>query len=223
MPASSDHLQPDETLSPGEALSSPSGRYTLTYQTDGNLVLYRRPSATLWEAMWGSGTDGRPGDVCVMQTDGNLVLYDVANRPIWASSTDGNPGSSLILRDSGVGVVLRPDGTAAWATWLQSGGIFCPSRQWTQVDYHWGVWPYPRAYWSMTIGLPVTVQWRWYSTGIPPYWKGEFVTQAKIFFPPSLYTRLEFNPSIDTEFHHANEIPRDRSNVHDVMNDPSPW
>ena len=56
----------------GQSLISNSGRYRLTYQSDGNLVLYDLATGT---ALWWTGTfTNRPGQA-VMQGDGNLVLY----------------------------------------------------------------------------------------------------------------------------------------------------
>jgi hypothetical protein len=97
-----DRLQPDESLRPDEAVSSLNGRYALTYQSDGNLVLYRnRDGAPLWH----SGTNGKPGAVCTMQSDGNLVVYDRAGKALWASGTPNNPGSRLVVQDDGNAII----------------------------------------------------------------------------------------------------------------------
>ena len=102
----------NQELLPGESQLSCDGRFTLTQQTDGNLVLYEGGSA-LWAsgtwqqptaaailqadgnfveytnsgANWASGTWGNPGDYLAIQTDGNLVIYNSSNAPIWASNT----------------------------------------------------------------------------------------------------------------------------------------
>lgn len=62
--ASGDDMQPGEVLLPGQSPASANGRYVLTYQGDGNLVLYG-PVGPLWD----SQTAGRPVGVCLMQGD----------------------------------------------------------------------------------------------------------------------------------------------------------
>jgi hypothetical protein len=110
-------MQPGEVLYPDHMISSANGRFRLTYQYDGNLVLYdgRTP-------LWASGTNGQPVGACVMQGDGNLVIYgpkDIFNpngKPIWDSGTWQSPGSTLVVQDDGNVVIYRPDGTPVWAT-----------------------------------------------------------------------------------------------------------
>lgn len=99
-----DKLNPGETLSRGENLTSANGRYKLLIQKDGNLVLYGPRNQPLWS----SNTQGRPVEKCVMQRDGNLVLYLRDGQPVWASNTEGNLGSFLLLQNDGNLVVYRP-------------------------------------------------------------------------------------------------------------------
>jgi len=75
-------LQVGQELFDGSALVSPSGRYRLALQSDGNLVLY-------WEGqpLWNTGTRGDAPDHLVMQNDGNLVLYNSAGTAIWSTGT----------------------------------------------------------------------------------------------------------------------------------------
>lgn len=96
-----------EELLPGDRVIS--GDYELTYQTDGNLVVYRSLDMT---AMWSSKTYGtRPGRA-VMQGDGNLVVYDANNVAVWHSHTYGNPGSSLGFSTGAA--VVRQGATEFW-------------------------------------------------------------------------------------------------------------
>lgn len=96
----------------GQAITSTNGYYKLTYQTDGNLVLYKGGNAPLWA----SGTSGKGVGRTVMQSDGNLVIYNASNQALWASGTSGNPGSKLVVQDDGNAVIYRSNGSAAWAT-----------------------------------------------------------------------------------------------------------
>ena len=104
-------MHSETTLLPGKTVRSANGLYGMTYQADGNLVLYG-PDGPRWD----SQTDGQPAGVCVMQADGNLVLYGPDEEHVWDSETDNNPGSRLFIQDDGNAVIYRPDGTAIWAT-----------------------------------------------------------------------------------------------------------
>jgi beta-N-acetylhexosaminidase len=104
-------------LTGGQSVTSPDGRYRLSFQTDGNLVAYAPGDRPLWS----SATYGRPGDVATMQTDGNLVVYASDGTPVWASNTVA-PGAVLRVQDDGNVVLYRTDGSAAWFTgWDRSG------------------------------------------------------------------------------------------------------
>merc|ERR1719231_1101955 len=127
-----DSLRQNETLSEGRSLVSSNGKYRMTMQNDGNLVLYRG-----CQPLWASGTCGHgPGcyavlrdnnlfvvytrsreqiwssDVrkrgemhhCKMQDDGNFVQYNSNNRPIWCTRTDqGQQGDTR----GGIDVLVR--------------------------------------------------------------------------------------------------------------------
>ena len=73
-------------------------------------------------------------------------------------------------------------------------GIFCPAGRWTQVEWFTGTFGLTKRY-IVTPG--VSVQWRYFSAGIPPYWANSFVGSACITLPAGVYTSLEFNPSTD--------------------------
>ena len=72
---------------------------TFTFQTDGNLVLYRDFSTTQQTVLWNSQTTGRncvTGCWMNFQSDGNLALYQ-NGRAFWNSRSDGHPYSVLTL------------------------------------------------------------------------------------------------------------------------------
>lgn len=93
-------LHAGESLRRGQQITSNSGRFTLSFQTDGNLVLYAGQ-----RAIWSSGTAGSAAQTLIMQTDGNLVLYGASNSALWASNTAGNQGAFAVLQDDGNFVV----------------------------------------------------------------------------------------------------------------------
>jgi hypothetical protein len=53
---------------------TPLKKYFVTFQGDGNLVVYS--SGTMEKPVWASNTSGNPGARCEMQGDGNLVIYN---------------------------------------------------------------------------------------------------------------------------------------------------
>jgi hypothetical protein len=66
-----------------DSVSSCDGRFVLTMQTDGNLVLYQNGVGALW---W-TGTNGRSGTVATLQGDGNFVVNDQSGLHLWATNT----------------------------------------------------------------------------------------------------------------------------------------
>ena len=109
--------QPTDTLSAGGKLEagakiqSGDGRFTLTYQTDGNLVIY----GPGMQALWASNTSGSPVGHAIMQDDGNFVIYGPDNNFVWNSGTV-SPGSRLVMQSDGNLVIYSADGLAIWAS-----------------------------------------------------------------------------------------------------------
>jgi hypothetical protein len=104
-------LNADEGLAVGQTLTSCDGRFTLTMQSDGNLVLYQGPSA-----LWATNTAGSSGYAAFLQGDGNFVLYDAGGKPIFASGTNGHSGSRLELQNDGNLVVYDPANRPLWGS-----------------------------------------------------------------------------------------------------------
>jgi len=106
-------LEANGTIGVDQSLVAPAGFARLTFQSDGNLVLYcQRPQG--WVPRWSTETWGRRVTTCVMQADGNLVLYDGAN-PVWSSNTWTYPGARLMLQDD-ENVVIYLASTPVWAS-----------------------------------------------------------------------------------------------------------
>ena len=98
------------TLSAGQSIHSPDGRFTLIMQSDGNLVLYG-PDGALWHTVtYGSGSDNHAS----LQTDGNFVVYTADGTPVWNSNTANHPGSFLALQNDGNLVIYGASGAAIW-------------------------------------------------------------------------------------------------------------
>jgi uncharacterized protein YjdB len=95
-------------------LTSNDGRFTLSYQADGNLVL--RQGASL---RWAAGTNGV--GYALMQGDGNLVAYTSAGTVQWQSGTWGHDGSFLRLENNGQAVIYSPTGAPLWTAGTNDG------------------------------------------------------------------------------------------------------
>jgi hypothetical protein len=106
-----DTLTAGQRLYPGQAVSSADRRFALTYQTDGNLVLYG-PGGT---PRWSTQNFHAPG-YAEMQTDGNFVVYASNGTPIWASQTAGARGARLVLHNDGNIVIYSSTNIAVWAS-----------------------------------------------------------------------------------------------------------
>jgi hypothetical protein len=99
-----------QRLLPETEISSPSGFYTLRYQSDGNLVLYQHGGIPIWA----SQTHGYSAGYAEMQGDGNFVIYDASTRPIWASGTSTYGGAYLKVQDDGYVVIYEASGVPIW-------------------------------------------------------------------------------------------------------------
>jgi hypothetical protein len=106
--ASVGQLAQGQELRSGQSLESPSSRYVLTMQSDGNAVV-SGPGRSLWS----SGTAGAgPGATLILQTDGNLVIYNASSVAVWDSHTAGT-NELLRLADTGV-LELSSGGRSIW-------------------------------------------------------------------------------------------------------------
>jgi hypothetical protein len=112
-------LEPGQELHPGQSVESANTCFSLTYQGDGNLVLYRSDGFP----MWASGTAGTSAGVTAMQGDGNFVVYDGGGTPVWNSGTPGHPGAYLIVQPDGNVVIYDNNYNPLWYTGTSSG---CP-------------------------------------------------------------------------------------------------
>ena len=118
------------TMEPGETLlnsiESSSSEYTLIFEANANLVLYRNMNGTE-QVWWQSGVNivtsaaiGGTGTT-IMQADGNFVTYGRRGgtsgvEAVFSSNTGGNPNSYLVVEDDGYAAVYSPEGTRLWST-----------------------------------------------------------------------------------------------------------
>ena len=106
-----DVLRAGNQLGLGETLDSLNGGYTLTLQSDGNLVLTEGAGTVVWA----SGTDGKGVERANFQTDGNFVLYNGAGEGVWSTQTEGSGADRIVLQDDRNLVVYAGDADK-WAS-----------------------------------------------------------------------------------------------------------
>lgn len=106
-------IKADEALEKGDSLEC--NEYRLTFQRDGNLVLFQNG-----QPLWATGSEGQGATKFLMQQDGNVVLYQ-GNKPLFATDTDGNSGAYLRLQSDGNLVVYSRSGEPLWATNTEGG------------------------------------------------------------------------------------------------------
>src|SRR5262249_25555609 len=87
----------------------------LTFQSDGNLVIYRRDTGG---AIWSSNTSGHPTAMLALQGDGNLVIYSdsTATNALWYSHTQGHSGGSAFLHPNGILSINDGSNRQLWST-----------------------------------------------------------------------------------------------------------
>ncbi len=78
-------------------LVSPNQQYKLSYQSDGDLVVYDKSNKPIWSTK----TAGKTPNKLVFQADGNLVLYGASNTLLWTSKSTSKGVKSLRLSDQG--------------------------------------------------------------------------------------------------------------------------
>jgi tyrosinase len=122
-------LRPGEVMPRGSTIESLARTYELSYQKDGNLVLYHNEftrvrlgsgpgsvvvdGAPVRTARWATNTASTQSSRCVLLPDGNLVLYASDGSLAWQSGTAGTGGNRLVVQDDGR-LVIRKGDTAVW-------------------------------------------------------------------------------------------------------------
>lgn len=89
-------LAPNTTIQSGDFISSPDGRFVMTMQHDGNLIIHNGK-----KIVWHSNSSGNYGATARFQSDGNFVVYRSDNTPVWFTGTNGTGANKLFLKDDG--------------------------------------------------------------------------------------------------------------------------
>lgn len=101
----------------GNIFRSENGVYTLKFQEDGNLVLYKNGN----NPIWASQTYGKASKKLRFQDDANFVMYDANDNVLWTSNTNNKNGSYITLQNDGNLVIYTYQNKAIWAT--DTGGM----------------------------------------------------------------------------------------------------
>ncbi len=96
----------------GNVLRSENGVYTLKFQEDGNLVLYRNGN----NPIWASQTQRKSSKKLRFQDDSNFVIYDANDNAVWSSNTNNKNGSYITLQNDGNLVIYTFNNQPIWAT-----------------------------------------------------------------------------------------------------------
>lgn len=96
-------LLPDQGLFTGQSMSSCDGRFRLSMQDDGNLVLSQKDDSGAYTVvLWSSETSGVPAaNMVKLQSIGTLVISALDGTTIWTSNAISFPGQHLELGDDG--------------------------------------------------------------------------------------------------------------------------
>ena len=111
-------LMAGEGLFTGQAMGSCDGRFQLSMQADGNLVLAQKDEQAQFSVvLWSSETSGVPAaNMAQMQVDGALVISALDGTPIWDSETQGLRGGHVELSDDGDMRLNDAGHRTAWET-----------------------------------------------------------------------------------------------------------
>lgn len=108
-------LGPGAALNPGDAITSPNGWYTLSYQADGNIVVYQGSTAVWAGNCWSTCNNWGAAGVARMQGDGNFVVVNSSGGIVWMSAT-ASSGAFLTIRDDGQIAIYATNGNRLWSS-----------------------------------------------------------------------------------------------------------
>lgn len=122
-----DRIGLNQYIQPGQSFESQNGQYQFIFQTDRNLVLYKREGDDNI-ALWASDTyseDGADGYSVLLQQDGNFVMYDGNGTAIWATQSNYEAQEPFIAIQDDGNVCMYDDGQGG-----RDGNCFWATNTW---------------------------------------------------------------------------------------------
>lgn len=104
-------LKANDTMSVGTSLVSSNGKYRLTFQQDGNAVLYTKEGHVLWL----TNTYGTNAHYLTLTESGEIIISDDKNLPIWSTQKKGQEAKHLVLQDDGNLAVYTKSNKLLWS------------------------------------------------------------------------------------------------------------
>ena len=102
----------DIAILPGTEWRNCAG-YRLTFQVDGNFVLYNPTGQPIWAS--NTWTPNDPSDVLTLRSDGNLVISR-RGQTLWSTNTSGNFDAALAFQTTGNVGLYTADFQPLWST-----------------------------------------------------------------------------------------------------------
>jgi hypothetical protein len=109
-------LNKGSDLTTGNSIFSPDGKYKITLESNGNMVLYNNNTQ-----VWQSNTAGQGATKLSLQNDGNLVLNTASNQSKWAASSNNTAVQRLVLSNDGNLLICNNHNAVLWALKDASG------------------------------------------------------------------------------------------------------
>ncbi len=108
----SDRLQRGQVLAPGASLVSKDRRFTVTMQTDGNLVL-RQGGTVRWQS---ATRDPSRRAYARLGADGNLIVVGDGDRLLFSAGVAGRGGVLAVVQSDGLFRVASSTGGTIWGS-----------------------------------------------------------------------------------------------------------
>ena len=118
MTGNSSELHLGGSLQQGQALTSPSGAFSATLQSDGNLVVENNGNP-----IWASGTSSTSPsfNALELKSNGDLGVFSSIGNELWSAGTSGDDSSYLVMRNSGALSLVSGTGLTLWSSESSSG------------------------------------------------------------------------------------------------------
>ena len=111
-------------LVPNQTLESPNRLYYLIYQSDGNLIIYKKGIKQVNPTViWSSKTAGKGAWRATMQSDGNFVIKSDPRKILFQTYTSGS-GNVLMLDNDGQLYITN----GKVIVWSSRMNIFLPKK-----------------------------------------------------------------------------------------------